>query len=60
MVVLMANGNLDPVAPLLVALLAIVFIIVVRPVSSEILGFPGNLVAAVVVAVGGVGAALGQ
>lgn len=55
----MANGGLGPLAPLLVAAIAVIFILIMQPVSGDIMGFPGNLFAAAIVAVGGVAAAAG-
>ncbi len=53
----MANGDLGPLAPLLVAVLAAIFILVLQPVGGDIMSFPGNLFAAGLVLLAGLAAA---
>jgi hypothetical protein len=49
----MAGAGAGKFAPLLVAILVILILLIQQPLQSEILGFPGNLFASAIVALGG-------
>ena len=54
------SGNIGRAGPLLVAVIAIIYILATQPVSGDIYGFPGNLFAVGVVAISGAFVTLGR